>query len=693
MTIQNKRQGIIKMNKLPHLFTPLKVGNITLKNRLIHTSMSPGPGYALPGGKPTQRLLIYLEERAKGGVALICTSVSFYASDISGMHFTAAYSEEHIPDLRKLVDVVHKHDALLAGQLLTIGPWKRSENDPECMWGASERSFHKGLPPRKVMSADDISLFISQQVESAKILKKAGFDAVEILAGIGNPISHFLSKASNNRTDRYGGNVENRCRFLVEDIQAIKKACGDDFPVLVRWSPIDYIPGGNKLEDAKKIVPILEKAGAAWLNCQPGWHESSIPLTTKNIPDGYWSFMTAELKTVATIPLVTAYRYTDPLVMEQVIAEGKADFIGGARYLICDPEFANKAKEGRLEDIRKCICCCRCLDDVVSKGMGLEFCSVNPRLGPELDRPLEPTSKPKKVMVIGGGPAGLSSGLTAAMRGHNVTIYERGPRLGGCLLVSAVFDPMYERLTEYYKTQLSKIPNIKVKLNTTVNYDLARTEKPDAIIVAVGGVPIDLHVPGINRDNVIRSHDFLELLNGRPPKKSGLVNKVMFTAGAIFMRYFYSVKFMKMMMALKWPFGNRVAIIGGGLPGCDLAVELGKHNRELAIFEESKRVGYDVGASDRFHTMSMLKKYAVRMEPQTKVQAITDKGVNAVRADATEVVYEADVVAVTLGFQKNMDLADELQGLVPAIFVVGDCADPKRMPDANKQGYLAALKI
>jgi 2,4-dienoyl-CoA reductase (NADPH2) len=666
---------------------------MTLKNRLVHTSMSPGPGYALSGGKPTQRLLNYLEERARGGVALICTSVGFYPSDISGEHFTAAYSEKHIPDLQKLAEVVHRHDALLAGQLLTIGPWRRNDNEPECMWGASEKVFHKGLPPRRIMSEDDIKLFITQQAASAGILKAAGFDAVEILAGIGNPISHFLSKASNNRTDRYGGNIENRCRFLVEDIQAIKKACGDDFPVLVRWSPIDYLPGGNELEDAKQIIPVLEKAGAAWLNCQVGWHESSVPLTTKMIPDGHWSFITAELKKTATVPLVTAYRYTDPLVMEQVIAAGKADIIGGARYLIGDPEFPNKAKEGRLEDIRQCICCCRCLDDVVSKGAGLEFCSVNPRLGPELDTPVKPAPKKKKVIVIGGGPAGLSAALTAAQRGHNVTIYERGPRLGGCLLMSAVFDPMYERLTNYYKTRLNKTPNIKIKLNTTVNYELVKAEKPDAVIAAVGGVPLDLDVPGIDRKNVVRSHDFLELLGGHPPQKAGLMNKVMFNAGAVALKYFYSAKLLKKMMAMKWPFGKRVAIIGGGLPGCDLALELGKHKRRIAIFEEGKRVGYDVGASDRFHSLSRLKEYAVQMEPLTKVLAITGKGVKAVRADKTEVVYEADSVAVTLGFKKNMDLVDELQGLVPEIYAIGDCAEPKRMADANKQGYRAALKI
>ncbi len=681
------------MNRLRYLFTPIKVGNLTLKNRLIHTSMAPGPGYTQAGGKPGLRLLNYLEERARGGVALICTSVGFYPSDMPGEPHTAAYLEEHIPDLRKMVEVVHRHDALLAGQLLTIGHWRRNSSEPECMWGASERVFHKGLPPRQVMTEEDIQLFISQQVKSARILKKAGFDAVEILAGIGNPISHFMSKAANNRTNRYGGSIEKRCQFLVEDIQAIKKACGEDFPVLVRWSPVDYIPGGNDLEDAKQIVPILEKAGVAWLNCQVGWHESSVPLTTKMIPDGHWSFITAELKKVATVPLVTAYRYTDPLVMEQVIAEGRADLIGGARYLISDPEFPNKAKEGKLEDIRRCICCCRCLDDVVSKGMGLEFCSVNPRLGPELDTPLVPASKPKKVMVIGAGPAGLSAGLTAAMRGHKVTIYERGHRLGGCLRMSAVFNPMYERLTQYYKTRLSKTPNVKIMLNTTVDCDLVKTEKPESVIIAVGGVPIDLNVPGVNRDSVMRSHDFLELLNGHSPKKPGLVNKVMFNAGAIFMKYFYSAKLLKKMMAMKWPFGNRVAIIGGGLPGCDLALELGKHNRKLAVFEENRRVGYDIGASDRFHTLSKLKEYGVQMEPQTKVLAITGQGVHAVGGDKTGFIYEADTVAVTLGFQKNMDLANELQGLIAEIYTVGDCADPKRMADATKQGYQTAVRI
>jgi 2,4-dienoyl-CoA reductase (NADPH2) len=680
------------LSRLHHLFTPITVGNLTLKNRLIQTSMGLGPGYILDG-KPTKRLTAFLEERARGGTSLICTSVGFYPNDILRDHCMAAYSYENIPDLCKVVKSVHRHGTLLVGQLLTIGHWKRDPHEPEYLWGASEVVFHKGVLPRSVMSKEDIRIFIAQQVESASILKAAGFDAVEILAGIGNPISHFLSKASNNRTDEYGGSLENRCRFLVEDIQAIKKVCGNDFPVLVRFSPVDYIPGGNDIEDAKLIVPILERAGVSWLNCQVGWHESAVPLTTKDIPDGYWSFITAELKKVATIPLVSTYRYTDPLVMERTIAEGRADIIGGARYLIADPQFANKAKEGRLAEIRKCICCCRCLDDVVGRLLGLEYCSVNPRLGPELDSPLEHAPKAKKVMIAGGGPAGLSAAVTAAKRGHDVTIYERGHRIGGCLALSAVFNPMYERFINYYKVQLKNTPNVKIRLNTTVTPQLVEIENPDALIIAVGGIPIDLNVPGVEKSHVVRSHEFLELINGKAPMKSGLLNKIMFNAGAIFLRYYYSPRLLKKFMSLKWPFGDRVAIIGGGLSGCDLGVELGEHRRKLAIFGEGKKIGFDIGASDRFHILSKLKNFSVQMEPQTKVMEITDKGVRALRVDETELIYEADTVAVTLGFQKNMNLANELKGKVSVLFAIGDCADPKRMPDANKRGYQAALQI
>jgi len=361
-----------------------------------------------------------------------------------------------------------------------------------------------------------------------------------------------------------------------------------------------------------------------------------------------------------------------------------------------DPEFPNKACEGRLDEIRKCICCCRCLDDVVGEGKPMDYCGVNPRLGPELDTAVEPAAKAKKVMIAGSGPAGLSAALTAAQRGHDVTVYDRSPRIGGSLVMSAVFAPMYERLIDYYKVQLEKnYPQIKVILETPVTTALVEKEKPDAVIVAVGGKPIDLDVPGGDGANVVTSHDFLKLVNGNPPKKAGITNKIMWTAGSVAMKKFFSAKFVRDNMGMSWPFGNRVAIIGGGLPGCSLAEGLmdNKRKRDLTLIDEDHRLGWDVGNSDRFQVRTKLKKYPVQMEEFAKIIEITKNGVKFKRKDGTEVTCDADTVAITLGFARNMDLANELQGKADKIYVIGDCADPARMADATKAGYQAAMQI
>ncbi|ACL22603.1 NADH:flavin oxidoreductase/NADH oxidase [Desulfitobacterium hafniense DCB-2] len=680
------------MSEFTHLFKPIKVGSLTLRNRMITTSMSPGHGYTTDDNKPTQVFLNYLEERSKGGYALICQSVAFYPRQ-SRHPLPNAYAPEHLPHLRAMAEAVHKHGGLLVGQALALHDWRRNTNEPEGHFGPSDIQILKGVGPFQTMTKEDIKTYATQVANCGKILQAAGWDGIELLAGVGGVLSRFLSKATNNRTDEYGGSVENRCRFAMEVVQAVKEACGQEFPVLIRWSPVDYVKNGNEIEDAKQIVPYLEKAGVAWHNLAVGWHESSVPLTTKEIPDGHWSWIAAEIKKVATIPVVTGYRETDPLVMEKVLAEGKADLIGGVRYCIADPEFPNKVREGRLEDIQMCITCCRCLDEMAA-GHGLEYCSVNPRLGPELLTPVEPVARPKKVMVVGSGPGGLAAALTAAKRGHQVTLYERGPRVGGCLVMSAIFSPTYERLTRYYKAQLSKTPNIQVKLNTLVTPELVRSEKPEAVIIAVGGHPVDLKAPGVERGDVVRSHDFLEMLNGKPPQKPGLINKVMWNGGAVFLRLFYSPKLVRSLMGMPWPFGKRVAIIGGGLPGCELGQELLAHQRKMAILEERKKIGYDVGASDRFHVVSKFKKSPdVQMEPSTKVLAITAEGVKFRREDSTEAIYPADTVAVTLGFEKNLELADRLKGKVPILKVIGDCEDPKRMADATKKGYRAAMEL
>ena len=684
-------------SKYKHLLSPINVGGLWLRNRMMTTSMSPGLGYTdCVTHMPTQIFLNYLEERAAGGFDLICQTVMMYPQSPEARHpIPWAFAEEHVEGLSKMSAVVHKYGSHLVGQIPALNNWRPTGSDKEEAYGPSDITIRKIHGQKYVaMTKEQMPDYIAQAVNAATILKKSGWDGVELVAGAGGTLNRFLSKATNNRTDEYGGSAENRCRLLLEMCSAIKQAL-PGFPVFLRWSPIDLVPGGNEIEDALELAPYIDRAGFGYINVQIGWHESSVPTTTKEIPDGYWSWVSAELKKVCThTPIVTGYRETDPDVMEKILAEGKADMIGGLRYSLADPEFPKKLRERREKEIRKCICCCRCLDDMAA-GKGQEYCGVNPGLGPELLYKLQPAEKPRRVMVIGSGPAGLSAALTAAREGHKVTVFERGPRIGGCLVLSSVFSPMYERLIKYYKAVLPKCPNIDIRCNKKVTAEFVKKCAPEVVIVAVGGECIDGDMPGTNGKNVVRSHDFLELLNGRPPQKPGIVNKVLWNAGYVFLHFIYTPKLINFALKLPspWPVGKKVAIIGGGLPGCEMGMKLTGGWRKMNIFEAGK-IGYDVGSSERFIVRNTFKTADdVEMHEKSRVVSITDSGVYAVNENGQEDFYEANTVAVTLGFKENRELYEQVKDLAPQVFIVGDCNEPKRMADATKAGYRAAASI
>lgn len=692
------------MRRCEMLASPIKVGKLTLKNKLMTTSMSPCKGY-IEDEAPTIQMLNYMEERAAGGLALMCQTVlPFTRKDrpegLPPVHpLPGAYDEDCLPGLAAMSNVVHKHDCVLVGQPWFVHDWKPDDENIEKPWAPSNINVNVGRTQWNVMEKRHIEMFKKQMVNCSLLLQKAGWDGVEIMAGVGGILNRFMSPATNNRTDEYGGCLKNRMRLTVETIQAVREAVGEEFLITCRWSPVEYVTGikpGNTIDDALLMVHYLEDAGIDLHNLAVGWHETSIPLTTKDIPDGYWTWISERIKTVAEKPVAMGYRNTDPLVMEKNLRDGKVDMIAGLRFDIADPNFPKKVMEDRLEDINRCIGCCRCMDDVVSSGKPLNYCSVNPHLGAELRKPMYIRTKtPKRVLVAGSGPGGLAAALTASIRGHDVTIYERGYRIGGCLTMSSIFSPTYEYLLKYYKRQLQKHPKIKVKLHTEVTPELVKKVKPDAVVIAIGGEPVGISVPGAEGGNVVTSHDFLEMLNGRAPKKPGLINKVLWNCGSEFLKYIYTPAMGRAVTGISpWPMGHKIAVIGGGLPGCELSHLLMHKNRELDIIEERKKVGFDVGGSYRFHYTSGFKKAPnVQLDPLTHVKEITSKGVLMENEAGQEKFYKANTVTVTKGFKKNMALAAEIKKLVPEMYVVGDCSNPARMADATKAGYLAGCQL
>ena len=641
------------MTELKNLFSPLQVGTMELKNRIV--LLPTALGYARDG-EPSKRLTTYLEERARGGVGCIETPCSFFPSSegIEGTFILDGSEPAHIPAFKRLTDLIHSYGVPFVGQLITLMGWRKEKGGPyELVFPSVTAMRREFLPPREI-TAEEIGIFVRQHGDAARILRESGFDAVEVMGGVGAVVSRFMSPLANLRTDEYGGSFENRMRLPLEIIAEIKKKAGEDFPVLWRYSGHEFMDGGYDVEGAIEIGRCLEGAGVKWLNLQVGWHDSPIPLITKEVPQGHWVYIADSIKQKVGIPVMTTYRITDPVMADRIIAEGRADLIGMARALFCDPEFPNKAREGRLDEINRCICCCRCVDQAVGGGKPFDICSVNARIGPELDTPLEGATRKKKVLVVGGGVAGMEAARVAALRGHQVTLWERSDRLGG-LLDWAMVPPNKTELRyvlDYLGNELRKL-SVDVRILKEATADAVIAEKPEAVIVATGSHPLIPLIPGIEGPNVVLAFDVL---------------------------------------AGKAEVGQQVVIVGGGKIGCETAQHLLTKGKTITIVEMLAKIGVDIGASERFITVNSLRRAGVVLEPNAKVIEITPEAVKALR-EGEEIAFKGDTVIIAVGLEATKDLEKALRGRVEEIYAVGDCVEPKRIGDAIKAAYLTARDI
>ncbi|WP_041272594.1 NAD(P)/FAD-dependent oxidoreductase [Desulfitobacterium hafniense] len=677
------------MSRTMKLFEPIKIGNVELKNRLIQLPMTPE---LAENHHITERLIDFYAQRAKGGIALLTVGTvmvsDFYGTEPqypSCADAVGIWSDEFIPEWKKFTSVIRESGAKSCCQLDLCYEWRRDGSHPLEAVGPSEGPGGPFVKQVRELTVEEIQIMVGHFGDGAGRAREAGFDMIQLHAGIGYMISRFISSYSNKRTDEYGGSLEKRMRFIQEIIADCQKKAGEDFPIMARISAEDFMPGGCTIEDTKKYVPILERAGIAALDIQVGFHEAPRPLVNEFVPDGAFVGLAHEVKKVVKIPVIAGYRINTVELAEQIVAQGKADMVGMARALVADPKFANKAREGRPETIRPCIVCSRCLDGTfICAGLR---CTVNPELTWTGG---EPAPGNKKVVIIGAGPAGMEAARIAAKRGHQVILFDKGSRLGGLLNMACILNEKLERLIRWYQQELAKLP-IDIRLKTEVTPAVLEQMKPDEIIVAPGGEPIIPNVPGVNGKNVLGGFDMKKLIEGIPPKGGPL-----WRIAAVGAKQFAgNPSLMRKAMNCHWPVKRRLAVIGGGFAGCEVAMSMMK-GREVTIIEESKRLGNDIGIINRATEMNILKTAGVRMETLTKVKEFTPAGVRVIKQDGSEDFIAADTVMLSLGVQENRKLYNQLAAKFNNVHLIGDAAggnEIRRTREAIRDGYAIGMTI
>ena len=662
------------------LFSPITINKTEIKNRIADPSL--GRLYSLDG-KLNDRYIQFYHERAKGGAGIVTIGPVGFDFVGSGPIALQIGTDEAIPAFQKITRLIKDEGARAWVQLFHAGAYSYSKlmggDDP--IAPSPVYSNYSKLVPRE-MTIEDIQEVQDNFVNAAERAREAGFDGVEIIGSAGYLITQFLSPLKNQRTDEYGGSFENRVRFPREIIEKMRKRLGPDYPISIRMAGNDFVPGSNTDEDVPAIAKIYEEAGIDLINVTGGWHESKIPQLSMELPRAGFAYLARNVKDAVSIPVMASNRIPDPYLAEQLLRDGIADMINLGRVLIADPFWPTKAMEGHIEEIRPCVSCSQgCTDQLFSAKP--VFCLANPRAGFENERVISKTANPKKVMVIGAGPAGMEAAITAAMAGHTVEFYEKSDDIGGQLWIAGAPPHKQElwELIRYFDTMLDKY-EVDVHLGTEVTMETIEEVNPEFIIAAEGAEPIVPPIKGLDGPEVVSAWDILR-------------NDT--------------------------PVGKRVAIIGGGAVGLETAEYLAmkgtispetlfflfkyeaesverlrelvfKGNKDVTVFEMLPKVGKEVGKSTRWILMGNLEKFNVNIMPETKVLSIA-KGAITFEKDGKTSTMEFDTVVNAAGSKSVTTVAEKLEKTGIPFKVVGDSVRPAQINDAIHEGFLAALSL
>ncbi|MDO8567336.1 MAG: FAD-dependent oxidoreductase [Dehalococcoidales bacterium] len=641
--------------ELEKLFTPINVGSMRLKNRIVMSPM--GTNYADKDGLVTARQIAYYAERAKGGAGAVTTEVATVTATGKSIALQlGVYGDECVPGLTKMASAINEYDCRSIIQLHHAGRRAASKKNKGVTPKAPSPIPVIGGEMPLQMTEADIEAMIEAFADAAVRAKKAGWSAVELHGAHGYLIAQFLSALANKRTDRWGGSLENRTRFAVEVVKRIKQKAGSDYPVVFKLSVDEFLPGGNTQADSRIIAKKLQEAGVNAISCSAGHTGAAAegfarPVPGASFPRGCNVPMAEALKGAVSIPVGAIGRINEPILADSILKDKKADLIYMGRALIADAEFPMKAKQGRFEDIRTCIACSMCNKTLHNEPSNMS-CTVNAFSGREGELKINPTSNPKKVLVIGGGPAGMEAARVAALRGHKVTLYEKNKQLGGQLLIASI-PPHKDEIPyflQYLITQLGKV-GVTVKTGEKVTASIIKRLKPDVIINAVGSVPFIPPIPGADGPNVVIAED---VLTGKSKIK-----------------------------------GSSVVMVGGGIVGCETAEFLAMKGTKVTIVEMLPEIGGNVEDTAKILLCQRLDECGTAVLTKTKVKKITAEGI--VLEDGKEI--KAGTVVLAVGRKSDTELAEALKGAAPEVYAIGDAARPRMIIDASREGAEIALKI
>jgi NAD(H)-dependent 7beta-hydroxy-3-oxo-delta4-cholenoic acid oxidoreductase len=646
------------MKKASALFSPVKIGTMNMKNRVAMAPMA--TDFAEGDGAVSQRLIDYYEARAAGGAGLIIVEVC----TIDGMspyipRTLGLWDDRFIPGLKRLTEAVHAHGAVIIPQVAHPGP----ESLAPLFHGAAAVGPSSGIVNNltrmkcRELALDEIPPIIGQFGDAARRARDAGFDGLELHAAHSYMLlGSFLSALRNRRTDRYGGDLAGRIRFPLEVIRAMKEKAGDEFPITMRISAEEQVPGGRSIRETEYITSIFAEAGVAGFHVSSGVYPD---LSWRVIPPTGTPYClnvaaAAIIKKAVAVPVMVVGRIVEPGMAEDIVRRGDADMVVLGRSLLADPDWPAKAAAGNFEDIAPCIGCG--LGCVRNRETGGDMtCIINPSVGREREMVIKPAARKKKVLIAGGGPAGLEAARVAAAARHEVILYEKEERLGGQFNLAAVPPGKQElaRITKYLAGQAEK-SGVKMVLNTPVTPERIAEVKPDALVIATGARPCRPCFQGADGANVFTAHDVL--------------------AGAVDLA------------------SGRALVIGGGMVGCELAsflantgdnITIGR--TEVTVVEMSDSVGSDMFSEGRELLMEKLRHKEVRFITSATVKEITGDGAVIERAGGIETITGMDYIVLATGAEPVNELAAAAAG-VSEVHVIGDAREPRQVLDAIREG-------